>query len=523
MRTVRLTIWQMLMVVGIVLGVAIALLAGARVLVPNWQTPWLLPMLALVAADAVVTQRVVVRERFSAGEQWALRLVEAVLLTVVVRVASLAGEGGSLRAVLAPWLRDPLSFFNGRFSEYLLPAVVVWGLATLLAQSVLQFETELPRAGVRSQPNEEAAVLDDRAQALARFDQYWLLTLLVTLGGSALALWRTSLIDAVQTGTLAWPLLAVIIVLVSGLLLHSRGRFDQLNYGWQMEQITVETDVPRRWQRASRLLLLLALLLGIVLNKGVMLAPPLPLIPIINGLLVVLAFLLALIVALFGLILLPFAWLLSLLTGRPGPISPGIPNFQPPQITQATPERPLLPALIFWICVVLLVGLAAVRYVRQRQDLQTLLGRWRGTRWLMRWLSGVWHDVQTWSVLAVETISQRLRRRPRARRPRRIPPAGAQAQLRALYRRLVQSAQRRGVAHPRSQTPYEFRSALRQALPPADPDVAEITDVYVAAEYGPSPARTEDVRRVREHWRRIERLITGARRTDADRLRKRKR
>ncbi|MBV9792066.1 MAG: DUF4129 domain-containing protein, partial [Chloroflexi bacterium] len=59
---------------------------------------------------------------------------------------------------------------------------------------------------------------------------------------------------------------------------------------------------------------------------------------------------------------------------------------------------------------------------------------------------------------------------------------------------------------PRSQTPYEFRAALGQALPPVDADAGALTDVYVAAEYGPQPAQPNDVRRARKHWRRIKQL-----------------
>jgi hypothetical protein len=78
---------------------------------------------------------------------------------------------------------------------------------------------------------------------------------------------------------------------------------------------------------------------------------------------------------------------------------------------------------------------------------------------------------------------------------------------------MVRSAERRGIHHSRSQTPYEFRAALSTALPPADADVGSLTDVYVAAEYGPQPVRPADVRRARRHWRRIRQLIARSHRS----------
>jgi hypothetical protein len=166
----------------------------------------------------------------------------------------------------------------------------------------------------------------------------------------------------------------------------------------------------------------------------------------------------------------------------------------------------LLPALIFWTCIVILVGVAVLRYVQQRQDLRAWLGRWRGTRWLMRLFGNAWQDLRDWSALAVQTIQRRLQR-PRRVSSSRVPqPTGSQAQLRQLYRRMVRSAQRSGVPHPRSQTPYELRTALGKALPPVDTDAGALTDVYVTAEYGPQPAQPSDVRRARKHWRRIKQL-----------------
>jgi hypothetical protein len=48
---------------------------------------------------------------------------------------------------------------------------------------------------------------------------------------------------------------------------------------------------------------------------------------------------------------------------------------------------------------------------------------------------------------------------------------------------------------------------VQRLVPPAGDDLAGLTDAYVAAEYGPVPPQTADVRRARRHWRRIARLL----------------
>lgn len=510
MRRLRFDLRHMLLVIVLVLSTALALHAGALVVVPQLQLPALLPLLALVALDAVITQRVVVRERLDLSEQGGLRAVEAVLIVVAVRVASVWSEAVPLREFVQPWLRDPFTFFGGQFGAYLLPTLLVWLVATLLTAVTLNLEAEPPRAGVRAQPNEEAAALDERARALSRFDRYWLLCVLLALAGATLALQRLSLLAALQSWATARPLLGVVGSVVAGMALHSEGQLDQLSYGWHMTEVAVAADVPRRWQRASGLLIMSAMLGGVLLAGFVLSIPAPPIVPVINLLLIIMSVIVALMIALFGLLLLPFAWLFAWLSGSPPPAAPILPPIQPPQIEQGTPDRPLLPALIFWACVVALVAIALVRYVRQRDDFRALLQRWPRLLRFWRWFGGVWHDLQQWSALAIETVRARFARP--ARPPRAPAPIrGPQAQMRALYRRLIRSAVGRGVPHSPAQTPHELRAAIHDALPAADADVHALTDAYVVAEYGPRPAQPADVRRARRYWQRIERLFAQAR------------
>lgn len=505
MRTIRFSMWQILLVVTLMLSVASTVITALHGLLPSWSSPWLLPLLALVIIDATLTQRVVVQERLSLAEQGALRLVELVLLAVAIRAASALAEGVSLLSVAEPWLRDPFAFFDGRFGEYTVAAILAWVPATLLAQTVLDLEAEAPHINTALMSSEESALLQDRMLAVARFDRLWLLCMLLTLTGAALVLRQQSLVAALTSWGTAQPLLAVLGCLLAGFLLHSQGQLDQLQYGWHLQQTSVDVEVPRRWRRMSWLLIGVALLLGLVLSRVLPLVPPPPLVLLTNALLLILTLLLAIVIGLFSLILFPFAWLLSWLSGDPVPAMPAIPTIQPPQIPLAPVERPLLPGLIFWLCVLVLVIIAALHYVQQRQSLRALMMRWPGTRWLLRWLDTLWHEFDQWRTLVVATVRERLRRRPTPRR--QLRPRGNSAQIRALYRRLVRAAEERGVPHPRSQTAYEFRSAAEAALPPATDDIANLTDVYVAAEYGPAPPQPADVRRARSAWRRIERIF----------------
>ncbi len=520
MRQLRLTLWHIGLVTLLVVSVMVALLAGLRVLAPQWRADWLLPLLALVAAEAVITQRLVARQRLALLEQGNVRAVEWLLIVVAVRLTSLAAEEQPLLATITPWLRDPLAFFGGRFAGYLLPTIVAWLLATGLAQLVIGLGDESVRRPPRrpgEHPNESielAEELEERAAALARFDRAWLLCLLLALASAALVIGGQPLWSALQDRQTLLPVAAVLIILIVGLSLHSFGQFEQLSTAWNAQQVQVDADVPRRWRRASSLLTTGAVMIGLALGGLVVLIPPPPIAPLINLLLMAMAYALAALIALISLLMLPFMLLLAWLMGEPPPVPPRIEPIQPPQLPTGPIERPLLPSLIFWACVMMLVGIALLRYVQQREDLRALVGRWPGMRRLLRWLDALWGELRAWSDHAVATLRERLRPRRRvAPRLRRLP-RGPYAQLRALYQRLKHAAADHGVPTPPSQTPYELRSAVQRLAPPAGDDLAGLTDAYVAAEYGPVPPQPADVRRARRHWRRVARFLARVARVE---------
>ncbi len=507
MRQLRLTIWHLVLVIVIVVGALSGVLAGVQALLPRWETPWLLPLVALVAVDAVLTQWVVERDRQGWSEQAILRVVEAALLLVLARLASLVAEGVPL-STISTWLRDPLAFFGGRWSEYVIIAFGAWLVATLLTHRVAQFNAAPPHASVRDLRIDQAVLLNERAMALARFDYLWLMLTTLGVTGAVAALFRMPLLDVIGSWSSLQLLLAVLGCALAGVVLHSEGQLEFLQFRWQIDQLTTTPAVTHRWRRTTWLLACSAIMLALLLGGAVRFVPPLPpLIPVLNVLLALLVLLTWLVVALVSLILLPFAWLISLLRGD-GTTAPA-PRFVPPPlppIEQTVSERPLLPALIFWGCVVLLLGLAVLRYVQQRYDVAALLGRWRGWRWLMSLWRRAVDDIRGWSDLALQQIRrvQRDRRIPAARR---VPMRGNRAQLRALYRRMVRLGVRRGVQHQASNTPYEWSQRLGTQVPTVAEETKAFTDAYVTAEYGPAPPSKDDVHQARRWWRRIERVL----------------
>ena len=509
MRQIALTLRQAVLILLIVWGLFTVLIAAGERLSGQWRAPGLVILILLVAVEATITQRLVARERLRFEEQAGARLVELVVIVILVRVWSLMVEDVPLLETMEPWLRTPLQFFNGRFGEYFLWALAAWGFTTLLTSDVIGWDVEVSPLALPEQSIERAQIEQEWSQAVARYDWRFFVFALVTLMAGGFALSTAGAEGVRLSAGPAQITAATLAVVIAGLLLHSAGRLNQLRRSWNADQIDADTDIARRWSRSGVIVMGGLLVLAPLMGLFVLVAPPLPLVPVANALLVAMTVVVSLVVLLLGLLLAPIIMLLSLLGGGGTP-SFRAPAFTPPQIAEEPTERPLLPALIFWGCVVMLMAIAVARYISGRSDLRDALLRWRLLRWLVGQSRELWSDTRGWIGLAAARVGRLVRRRSRVARP--VPPRGAQAQLRLLYRRMREAGTRHGVPARPTQTPYEYGHALADTMPTIEPDVRGLTDVYVTAEYGPAPAHTSEVRRARQHWRRLQRwLMTPSR------------
>lgn len=507
MRQLALTLRQAILILLIVWGLFTVLVAVGERLSGQWRAPGLVMLIVLVAVEATITQRLVTRERQRFEEQAGVRFVELVVIVILVRIWSLLADNQPLLEAMGPWLRSPFQFFNGRFGEYFLWALVAWVFTTLLTTDVIQWNTSESLVPLPEESIERAQVEQEWSQAVARYDWRYTAIAVVTLMASGFILSNAGAEGTPPISASRLRItLADLAVVVPGLLLHSAGRLDLLRRGWNADRIDADSQIASRWNRTGLIVMAGLLIVAPVLGLLVLVIPAPPLVPVANAVLVVMTLIVSLVVLLLGLLLAPLILLLSWLSGDGTASTVRPPVFTPPQIAEAPRERPLLPALIFWGCVVVLVLIALARYLNGRKDLRDALARWRFLRWLVGQSRELWSDTRGWIGLAADRVGRLMRRRSR-RVQRQLPSGGAQAQLRALYRRMREGGTRHGVPVRQAHTPYEYGDALAQTLPAIEQDVRGLTDVYVTAEYGPVPAHAAEVRRARDHWRRLQRWL----------------
>lgn len=76
--------------------------------------------------------------------------------------------------------------------------------------------------------------------------------------------------------------------------------------------------------------------------------------------------------------------------------------------------------------------------------------------------------------------------------------------IRRIYANLVRLATELGHPRYKTQTPYEYKRTLYEALPGSEDDVDTITEAYVRAHYGEVPDTREQVDRIRACWKSIQ-------------------
>jgi hypothetical protein len=496
---------------SIMLAAIVAVLAGAiRRFTPAWQPYPFVAVMFVVALEASIMHYAGRSQRMALGETIRYLVPEFVVLVVVMRfVTTLSAPHPSLGQILSGWLYDPLSVLDPVFVVQVLAGVLIAFVAHRTMRDLAELSpSSAETLAPREEGHERAVVLAaaERTAALRRIGGRF------AVGGALLLALSLEAVSLERIGGLPNPLSTVSVAaalayVVSGFTLYSRARLAVLQTRWQVEGAQIAPGVQRSWSRGSALLIGGVIALAALLPRSYGMG----LIDALRTVLAAIGYALAiagyLITYLFGMALMLPAWLLSLLlpNDTPGSISAPPPPQLPPPPAVVEHEPPLLPALIFWLCVMLLAG-RAIWIVLQRHP-----GVLRGVRaWLAvlrEFLSELWRDTRVWAAYAASQARSNLGRAPRPQPQREPRPRLSRLSPRELiayyYRATLQRAAQRGVRRRPGQTPSEYQATLTARLPEASEDVGQLTDMFVRARYAPRPISPDDTRLSRTAFERI--------------------
>ncbi|MDH7485602.1 MAG: DUF4129 domain-containing protein [Anaerolineae bacterium] len=492
------------------------------------QTGYVLPLLFLVAIEAVYTTTWLAHPRRRLQRTPGFRLAELVVWLVLVRLLLwvLRGHWPDLYD-LWRWLRAPGLFFDPEFVFVSLLVTLAW--AEGISNGVI-FQQLALQPDELSEPPDRYRISDWRASLgygtsrtaiMARFAQRWV------WGGAILALcaalsrlefrpgagWRMFGLAHLDLSPLM--LTALVVYFLSGLLLMSVGRLAILRARWRTEHIEGERAVVHRWPRFTLLLLLLvgvlaALLpLGSTWRLGTWLQVA---VFFVSNLLYTLLFYS---LALFSRLL---DWLFSALGLGGEPMRQERLLLEPPQPFAPFPEARIrlpewLGGTFFWSLMAVIVTYALLVFLQGR-GMRLEWGRlhllWLRLRaWYRRWRRGVQEAVQGMR----GTLAQRLAQRGVAKMAQAawgfLPWRGLSPpeRVRLFYLFTLRRAREQGVPRRPQQTPYEFAPALKAGWPEIEEELGTLTQAFVEARYSARAIAPDEVQTVQQVWRRVRNVL----------------
>ena len=486
------------------------------------QTGYVLPLLFLVATEAVYTTTWLAHPRRRLQRTPGFRLAELVVWLVLVRLLlwALHGHWPDLYD-LWRWLRAPGLFFDPEFVVVSLLTALAWaeGISnsTIFQQLALQPD-ELSEPPDRYSTSDWRAPLGygtSRSAILARFAQRWM------WGGAILVLcaalsrlefrpgagWRMFGLAHLDLSPLL--IVALVVYFLCGLLLMSVGRLAILRARWRAEHIEGEQAVVRRWPRFTLLLLLLIGVLAALLPLGSTWR-------LGTWLQVAVLFVSNLVYTIFFYILMLFnmllGWLFSALGS--GPTTQERLLLEPPQpfepIAGNTIRLPeWLSGMFFWLLMAIIVTYALLVFLQgrgMRLEWRRLHLLWLRLRaWYRRWRRGMQEAAQGMR----EMLAQRLAQRGVLKRAQAswgfLPWRGLSPpeQVRLFYLFTLRRAGEQGVHRRPQQTPYEFAPALKAGWPEIGEELGTLTQAFVEARYSARAIAPGEVQSVRQVWRRV--------------------
>jgi hypothetical protein len=492
--------------------------------------------LFFIALEGIYTTNWLGHPRQLPLDRTSYRAAELILLIIIVRGVSwfIFGEGIPDDDLLRQYLRAPQDLFlNGPFLIAATLGIIIWRLSVSVSKTfvdlqVSEFELRfqsLPLAQ-RKARIEDQPISPGRAELVDAFVRFWLLgglLLVVAVGLSTLEeqTMETILAPLASGRANLEPRLlgTLLLYFIIGLWLLSQARLMQFHARWLVNNIDTDEDSRGRWQRASLTILLLVIIVAAFLPIG----STSGLSQLIN---IALYWLMVIANAIIFLILLPFAMLMALLSGRgieeainAPPVEPLQP---PPAVDQGASFFGETVSMIissgFWAFVIVVVAMALLFYLRERRE--TGSGNVGEAKvWLdqfLAWLAGIWARLRGQALSLQESLILLIAddsevEQPAKKRSRwrflRVSGLSPRDQVRYFYLSTVRRAGDRGVKRPSAGTPSEYARDLKESWPEAEESVDDLTQAFLKARYSDRPIDEDDLPPVKDSWKSVRRQL----------------
>jgi hypothetical protein len=472
---------------------------------PTWRGTFFLVGMLLVTVEAIYSYRILKLYRSRDTSIWRYRAAEWAVLILILKILHLADKPMvAVVADLQAMWQNPLNLVSYEFYVMLFLAIISWLAVT---STVADFEALYDPFSFRS---DRIAPLDRLA---TRF--FWGGIILVLISGMTQLIVKfdfSSLTD-LRRPTVSGIIINVLIYFLLGLVLLSQANLARLMMSWRYQRVELGPGLVKQWAKYGLIFLGLLTVVVFFLPTNYTLGFLRSAAIVIQYIMYILSFIIQFLLLLFSL---PLAWLLSLLgtTSGEGGFAPP----EEPPVVEAPPEAAPIPwlealrSLIFWLVTLAIIWYLFRVYVSDRPELLAALKRFRPIGFMIRLLKQVWQHLRSWTETGLEVISDTLRL-PGQRGETtvltgswnwfRLGRLSARERILYYYLNILKRAERRRLARKVHETPFEYEPNLERAVPDVEPDVHDMTDVFVRARYSEEGFDDEQAASVKQQWQRI--------------------
>lgn len=487
----------------------LSLINFARVINPAWNGTYFLMGMLLTTIEAIYSYRVLKFYRSRGISHLRYRLAEAIVLILLLKILSFAGKPIDRLAVEIQLLwQDPGHFVNLEFYVLFVLALIAWLAAT---HTMADFEALHDPYAFRT---DHVHPLDELA---SRF--FWGGALLVLISG--LTQWISqagwaSLADW-QRPSMSGVIFNVLVYFTLGLVLLSQAHLTTLLLRWRIQKINVAPNLVKQWAKYGLIFLGLVMFIDLFLPTSYTLG-------FLASAAVVVTFLIGMIMffiqLLLLLLMLPLAWLLSLM-GQTAPErfggAPQLPTLPEPSAGAAPlPWLEAFRSLFFWLLAAGIGWYFLKIYLSDHPELLEALKKFKPMGLLINLLANLWRKLTNLTQAGLELIPRRTASSGQTGDPtlpakyrRWAGLAGLSPRERILYYYLnvLERAAQNGPARRPDQTPYEYEPDLSHSVPEAQPAINLLTQAFVRARYSQEPWFEGQADLAKSLWQHIRRAL----------------
>ena len=513
----------------------ITLTSLIRSVAPGWSSGLLAGVLLFIVLDRIYSHRSLRSLTPLSSEWWIALGSQWIVILVVVRL--LLSYTGGLDALGRDLALIGRGFFGHLFSaEYFFSAL----LGMLVWYITGRFLGLLDEMGL----DQELALNEETEQIAARSDvpparqrlvslTFSLGTFLVVMTGLARINLQTVVPSlngesGLELNRLSGGESGALLYFVFGLALLSLGRLVSLQTRWLKQRIPISSGhLVRQWALYTLIFLLGLAFFTSLLPAGDSLGLFSLLASLLSFLFGILFFIGQLLMVLISML---FSLPLLLLRGEPmsssPPPPPPLPTLLP--VEASAPAAPnelwlLIRSVLLWGSLAAIILFAAFHFVRQHGGIRATIRKARITNWLMLAWQWLYRNAEQTRVTLIRVVGEGwhsmisrleargLRTRPEWINVRALDP---RRQIYFFYLAMLRRSGEQGLGRQPSQTPAEYATHLKKAMPSSAEEIRAITDAFVEARYSRRNIDSQRARSVKETWGLIRRALQTKTRQD---------